>query len=57
MNDDRAKVNPVAAQAHVDNASQRQRFEDAARAAECDEDEARWEAKLREIAKQKPKPE
>lgn len=33
------------------------RFKDAARKAECDEDKAAWEAKLRKIAKQKPKPE
>jgi hypothetical protein len=31
------------------------KFKEAAREAECDEDKARWEAKLREIAKQKPK--
>lgn len=31
------------------------RFAQAAREAECDEDKAAWEAKLRKIAKQKPK--
>ena len=35
--------------------SQSHKFKEAAREAEADEDEARWEAKLREIAKQKPK--
>ena len=35
--------------------SQIDRFKEAAREAECDEDKARWEAKLREIARQKPK--
>jgi hypothetical protein len=34
---------------------QADRFKEAAREAECDEDRARWEAKLRQIAKQKPK--
>jgi hypothetical protein len=37
--------------------SQSDRFKEAAREAECDEDKALWEAKLRQIAKQKPKPE
>lgn len=35
-------------------ASQRSKFEEAARAAECDEDEARWDERLRKVAKQKP---
>ena len=35
--------------------SQTDRFKEAAREDECDEDKARWEARLREIAKQKPK--
>jgi hypothetical protein len=34
---------------------QADRFKEAAREAECDEDKGRWEAKLRKIAKQKPK--
>ena len=37
--------------------SQLNKFKEAAREAECDEDKARWETKLREIAKQKPKEE
>jgi hypothetical protein len=36
--------------------SQADSFVRAARAAECDEDEARWEEKLRKVAKHKPKP-
>jgi hypothetical protein len=36
---------------------QADRFKEAACEAECDEDKERWEAKLRQIAKQKPKPE
>lgn len=34
-----------------------QKFIDAAREALCDEDEARWEEKLRRVAKHKPAPE
>jgi hypothetical protein len=30
------------------------KFKEAARAAECDEDEARWDATLRKVVKQKP---
>lgn len=37
--------------------NQSDRFKEAAREAECDEDEAAWERRLREIAKQKPKDE
>ena len=36
--------------------SQAERFKEAARAAECDEDEARWEAKLKRVVKHKPVP-
>lgn len=32
---------------------QSEKFKDAAREAECDEDEARWEEKLRKVAKAK----
>ena len=39
------------------NKPQSNRFKEAAREAECDEDKAHWEAKLRKIAKQKPKDE
>jgi hypothetical protein len=35
--------------------SQADRFAAAAREAECDEDKAQWEVKLRQISKQKPK--
>ena len=38
-------------------ASQSDKFKDAARDLECDEDEARWEERLRKVAKQKPEPE
>lgn len=34
--------------------SQLERFKEAARALECDEDEARWDATLKKVAKQKP---
>jgi hypothetical protein len=34
--------------------NQSDRFKEAARDALCDEDKARWEAKLREVAKRKP---
>lgn len=37
--------------------SQPDRFIDAARELGCDEDEARWEKRLREVAKHKPKDE
>lgn len=35
-------------------ASQTDKFKEAARAAECDEDEGRWEERLRKVARQKP---
>lgn len=38
-----------------DKLSQADRFKEAARAAECDEDEARWQERLKRVAKQKPK--
>ena len=34
--------------------TQADKFKEAARAAECDEDEARWNERLRKVAKQKP---
>lgn len=34
--------------------AQSDKFKDAAREAECDEDEKRWEERLRKVAKQKP---
>lgn len=37
------------------NQSQSDRFKEAARALECDDDEARFDAKLKKIAKAKPK--
>ena len=36
---------------------QADKFKEAARAAECDEDEARWEERLKAVARQKPAPE
>lgn len=33
------------------------KFKDAAREAECDEDEARWDERLTKVAKAKPAPE
>ena len=35
-------------------ASQSDKFKEAARAAGCDEDEARWDERLRKVAKPKP---
>jgi hypothetical protein len=40
-----------------DGKSQFDKFKEAAREALADEDEARWDEKLRTIAKAKPKPE
>jgi hypothetical protein len=34
--------------------SQSDKFKEAARALECDEDEARWDETLRKVARQKP---
>jgi hypothetical protein len=34
--------------------TQSEKFEQVARELECDEDEARWDERLRKIAKQKP---
>jgi hypothetical protein len=38
-----------------DELSQVDRFKEAARDLECDEDEARWDTALKKVAKQKPK--
>lgn len=40
-----------------DDRSQRDKFKDAARQLECDEDEGRWDERLRKVAGRKPKPE
>lgn len=37
--------------------SQLDKFKEAARALEADEDEGRWEDRLRKVAKHKPQPE
>lgn len=37
--------------------SQTEKFKQAARHLECDEDEARWDATLKKVAKQTPAPE
>jgi hypothetical protein len=37
--------------------SQHDKFKAAARDLKCDEDEARWDATLKKVAKQKPVPE
>jgi hypothetical protein len=37
--------------------SQLDKFKQAARELECDEDEARWDERLKKVAKVKPKPE
>lgn len=34
--------------------TQSDKFKEAARAAECDEDEAKWDATLKKVVKQKP---
>ena len=40
----------------MDNAkSQSDRFKEAPRASKCDEDEARWETRLKRFVKHKPK--
>lgn len=41
----------------TDNKSQLDKFKQAARELETDEDEARWDERLRKVAKAKPKPE
>lgn len=38
----------------TDERPQSDKFKDAARALECDEDEARWEERLRKVVQQKP---
>jgi hypothetical protein len=38
-----------------DDKPQYERFKQAARDLECDEDEARWDATLKKVAAQKPK--
>jgi hypothetical protein len=37
--------------------SQSDKFKEAARELECDEDESRWDERLKKVAKGKPKPE
>ena len=37
--------------------SQKDKFKAAARELECDEDEARWDERLKKVAKGKPQPE
>jgi hypothetical protein len=39
---------------HPANVSQAAKFEQAARELGCDEDEARWDERLRKVARQKP---
>ena len=38
----------------MENKTQRQRFEETARGLECDEDEAKFNAKLKKVVKPKP---
>lgn len=38
----------------ADESPQLKKFKDAARELECDEDAARWDERLRKVAKQKP---
>ena len=35
---------------------QTEKFKEAAREAECDEDEARWDERLKKVVKSKPEP-
>lgn len=37
--------------------TQADKFKEAARELKCDEDEARWDERLKKVAKQKPAPE
>lgn len=39
------------------NEKQRDKFVETARELECDEDEARWDERLKKVAKGKPEPE
>ena len=41
----------------VENQSQSEKFKQVARDLECDEDETRWDERLKKIAKVKPAPE
>lgn len=41
----------------VKKISQSEKFKQLAREAECDEDEARWDERLKKVAKGKPEPE
>lgn len=43
--------------ADAEDKSQLDKFKEAARELEADEDEARWEARLKKVAKYKPAPE
>lgn len=43
--------------AETTNKSQLDKFKEAARELEADEDEANWEARLKKVAKHKPSPE
>jgi hypothetical protein len=40
----------------TDSKSQSDKFKEAARALECDEDEARWDERLRKVVKADPNP-
>ena len=41
----------------MDKKTQADKFKEAARELECDEDEARWDERLKKVAKAKPAPE
>jgi len=47
----------MADNANLDADKQVEKFREAARALECDEDEARWNEKLKQVARHKPSPE
>ena len=50
----RAKVWYPSGMTKPDTRTQREKFEEAARELECDEDEARWDERLKKVARQKP---
>lgn len=41
----------------ISSPNQSEKFKQAARDLECDEDEGRWDERLKKVAKQKPAPE
>jgi hypothetical protein len=50
-------INKVADRPDNESHSQLDKFKQAARELECDEDEARWDERLKKVAEHKPAPE